>query len=85
MNAETGGTSGTFEWLQTKVLPLGMFGVFGIDWVSEHKWHYYGNSSRLEALFWLTFYIHVGKISDDDKYAMKSAERPGLVHRYDLT
>jgi hypothetical protein len=53
--------------------------------MNSSGWHYHENFSRLEDLFWDTFHRHAGKISDDDKSAMKIAERTGLVLRYGFT
>lgn len=88
VNAKTGGINGIVDWAEAKVLPFGM-SLWGIrnmlGTMNSSGWHYHRNSSRLEALFWDTFYGHVGKVSDDDKHAMKIAERAGLVLRYGFT
>ncbi|RHZ48874.1 amphiphysin [Aspergillus thermomutatus] len=88
VNAKAGGINGIVDWGEAKVLPFGM-SLWGIrsmlGTMNSSGWHYHENSSRLEGLFWDTFHRHVGKISDDDKHAMKIAERAGLVLRYGFT
>ncbi|KAH8696559.1 hypothetical protein BGW36DRAFT_398081 [Talaromyces proteolyticus] len=83
-----GGITGVIDWAEAKVSPFGMSlwgfqNMLGV--MNSTGWHYYENSSRLEALFWDVFHRSVGMISNDDKRAMKTAERAGLVLRYGFT
>lgn len=88
VNPEKGGITGVVDWAEAKVLPFGMslwelLNVLGV--MNSSGWHYHENSSRLESLFWDTFHRNAGMISNDDKRAMKIAERAGLVLRYGFT
>ncbi|CRG82986.1 Tudor domain-containing protein 15 [Talaromyces islandicus] len=88
VNPEIGGITGVIDWAEAKILPFGM-SLWGVQnmlgYMNSTGWHYHENSSRLEGLFWDTFYEKLGTISDDDKQAMKTAERVGLVLRYGFT
>ncbi|KAL1855034.1 hypothetical protein Plec18170_004448 [Paecilomyces lecythidis] len=88
VDATVGGINGVVDWAGAKILPFGM-SLWGplnmLGTMNSSGWHYHENSSKLEGIFWDTFYIHVGKITDDDKRAMKIAERTGLVLRYGFT
>ncbi|KAJ5783166.1 hypothetical protein N7457_004940 [Penicillium paradoxum] len=88
VNPQAGGINGVIDWAEAKVLPFGMSlwgfrNMLGI--MNSSGWHYFENSSSLEDLFWDTFYRHVGNISNDEKSAIKIAERTGLVLRYGFT
>jgi hypothetical protein len=88
VNREAGGINGIVDWAEAKILPFGMSlwgyrNMLGI--MNSSGWHYHKNSSRLEDLFWDTFHRQVGKISDDEKKAIKIAERTGIVLRYGFT
>lgn len=85
VNPEAGDITGIVDWAEAKILPFGMSlwgfqNMLGI--MDSEGWHYHENFSRLEGLFWDTFYRNVGVVSNDDKRAMKTAERAGLVLRY---
>lgn len=88
VNPTMGGITGIIDWAEAKILPFGM-SLWGVQnmlgYMNSTGWHYYENSARLEDLFWNTFQKNVGNISDDDKRAMKTAERVGLVLRYGFT
>ncbi|KAL4948880.1 hypothetical protein BDW69DRAFT_175635 [Aspergillus filifer] len=88
VNREAGGINGVVDWAEAEILPFGLSlwgyrSMLGI--MNSSGWHYHTNSSTLEDLFWDTFYSQVGRISDDDKNAIKIAERTGIVLRYGFT
>lgn len=88
VNPEVGGINGIVDWAEAKVLPFGM-SLWGLQnmlgTMNSSGWHYHENSSRLEGLFWDTFYSIVGEISSEERNTMKIAERVGIVLRYGFT
>lgn len=88
VDPKAGGITGVVDWAEAKVLPFGMslWGLQGMLGIMNSKgWNYHENSDRLESLFWDTFNGIAGMVSNDDKRAMKTAERAGLVLRYGYT
>jgi hypothetical protein len=88
VNPVIGGITGVVDWAEAKILPFGM-SLWGLQnmlgVMNSTGWHYYENSSKLEALFWDIFHKSVGMISNDDIRAIKTAEQVGLVIRYGFT
>ncbi|KAJ5171793.1 hypothetical protein N7492_004386 [Penicillium capsulatum] len=88
VDPKVGGVTGVVDWAEAKFLPIGISlwglqNMLGI--MNSRSWNYHENSDRLERLFWDTFNGIAGMISSDDKRAMKTAERAGLVLRYGYT
>lgn len=85
VDPDVGGITGIIDWAEAEVLPFGL-SLWGLrnllGWMDSSGWHYHANASRLESLFWDVFYESVGGVSDEQRHAIRIAERVGILLRY---
>jgi len=85
VNSDTGHITGAIDWAEAQISPFGisLWGLENVLGSMNHLgWHYHPQHHSLRELFWKTFEVEVGGISEHDKKAIQIARMAGLFLHY---
>ncbi|KAI0103052.1 hypothetical protein GGR51DRAFT_525491 [Nemania sp. FL0031] len=87
VHPDTGSITGIVDWAEARILPFGL-SLWGFEnilgYMDSKGWHYFDNRHELEELFWDTFRMEAGNLSDDDLSLIWVTRMAGLFCRYGL-
>ena len=85
VDPNTGHITGVVDWADARVLPFGI-SLWGFEnmlgYMDSDGWHYYTNHCELESLFWQTFEVAIGGVSEPDRQAIRVARMAGFFLHY---